>query len=125
MKIGELARKSGASAKTIRFYEEQGLLGEATRTESNYREYAGADLDRLQFVLQCRSLDLGLVEIKRLLSLRETPEANCCEVDDLLDEHIRKVQQQRKSLAKLEKDLKALRADCLPSRTVKGCGILR
>lgn len=125
MKIGELARKSGASAKTIRFYEEEGLLGEAARTESNYREYASADLDRLQFVLQCRALDLGLQEIKRLLSLRSTPEANCGEVDELLDEHIRKVQQQRKSLAKLEKELKALRADCHPSQTVKGCGILR
>ncbi|MDE2000135.1 MAG: Cd(II)/Pb(II)-responsive transcriptional regulator [Burkholderiales bacterium] len=125
MKIGELARKSGASAKTIRFYEEQGLLGEAARTESNYREYASADLDRLQFVLQCRSLDLGLQEIKRLLSLRSTPDANCGEVDELLDEHIRKVQQQRKSLAKLEKALKSLRADCHPSQTVKGCGILR
>lgn len=125
MKIGELARKSGASAKTIRFYEEQGLLVETARTESNYREYAGADLNRLQFVLRCRALDLSLAEIKRLLSLRETPEANCCEVDDLLDEHIRKVQQQRRSLAQLEKELKALRADCLPSQMVNGCGILR
>lgn len=125
MKIGELARRSGASVRTIRFYEAQGLLGEAPRTESNYREYGGGDLGQLQFILQCRALDVGLTEIKRLISLRKTPEANCCEVDELLDTHIRKVQEQRRSLANLEKELKALRADCHPSQMVKGCGMLR
>jgi len=125
MKIGELARRSGASARTIRFYEAQGLLGEAARTESNYREYRTEDLGRLHFILQCRALDIGLTEIARLVSLRQMPDANCGEVDEMLDAHIVKVQEQRKSLAILEKELKALRADCHPSQTVKGCRMLR
>ncbi len=110
---------------TIRFYEQEGLLETPDRTDAGYRAYADGVVERLGFIQRCRALGIGIAEIRRLLTLAEAPNADCGEVDVLLDEHIRKVQDQRRELARLERDLKALRADCLPSRQVSGCGMLR
>ena len=125
MRIGELAEQVGVSVETIRYYEQQGLLEKPARSESNYRRYGAEATKRLGFIRQCRSLGIGLTEIRPLLKLAEAPGANCGEVDALLDEHIRKVREQRRNLASLERQLKALRADCKPSRQVRGCGILQ
>lgn len=125
MRIGELAAKADVRVATIRYYEQSGLLEKAARSESNYRRYGSEAASRLGFIKRCRSLGIGLAEIRRLLDLAKSPEANCSEVDVLLDEHITNVREQRRGLAKLERELKKLRADCHPSRRVRGCGILR
>lgn len=125
MHIGELAAKADLPVATIRYYEQAGLLEKVARSESNYRRYGPESASRLGFIKRCRALGMGLAEIRRLLALAKSPQANCAEVDVLLDEHIASVREQRRSLAKLERELKALRADCHPSREVRGCGILR
>lgn len=125
MRIGELAEQVGVSVATIRYYEQQRLLDPAARSQSNYRRYGPETAKRLGFIRQCRALGIGLAEIRRLLKLADSPEGDCGEVDQLLDEHISKVREQRKELAKLERELKSLRADCSPSRQVRGCGILQ
>ena len=125
MRIGELATKAEVPVATIRYYEKSGLLEKAARSESNYRRYGAEAVSRLGFIKRCRSLGIGLAEIRRLLDLAKSPEANCSEVDVLLDEHISDVREQRRSLAKLERELQKLRADCHPSQQVHGCGILR
>lgn len=125
MRIGELASSTGLPVATIRFYETEGLLPRSVRTEANYRVYGADAIEKLRFIQQCRSLGIGLAEIRRLLELAVAPDADCGEVDSMLDEHIRKVREQRRGLLKLEHALKALRADCHPSRRVNGCGMLR
>ncbi len=125
MRISELARRVELPAATIRFYEEEGLIDKPARSTSNYRHYGADAIRQFEFIRQCRSLGIGLPEIKRLVTLAKTPAASCGEVDDLLDAHIAKVREQRRALAKLERNLKALRADCHPSKTVKGCAMLR
>jgi DNA-binding transcriptional MerR regulator len=125
MRISELARAVELPAATIRFYEAEGLIEKPARSISNYRRYSPEAIKQLDFIRRCRSLGIGLAEIRRLMNLAKSPSADCAEVDDLLDEHIAKVQEQRRNLAKLERELKALRADCHPSRQVRGCGILR
>lgn len=125
MRIGELARKAGVPVATIRYYEQQRLLPDPSRSDSNYRLYGPDAAKRLAFITQCRSMDIGIAEIRRLLDLTETPEADCRGVDAILDRHIDRVRRQRRSLAKLERALVALRRDCHPSMQVQGCGILR
>ena len=125
MRIGELAEQVGVSVETIRYYEQQGMLENPVRSESNYRRYGSEATKRLGFIRQCRSLGISLKEIQPLLKLAEAPGAYCGEVDALLDEHIRKVREQRRDLARLERQLKALRVDCHPSMQVRGCGILQ
>lgn len=125
MHIGELAKIVNVPVATIRYYEQEGLVEKPARSDSNYRRYGSETVTRLGFIRRCRSLGISLTEIRRLLKLTEAPDANCGEVDVLLDEHISNVREQRRNLAKLERDLKELRADCHPSGQVRGCGILR
>lgn len=125
MRIGEIAEQTGVSVAAIRYYEKEGLLPKSSRSESNYRQYGTDATKRLAFITQCRSLDISMTEIRQLLNLAQMPEADCREVDAILDKHIDQVRQQRRNLAKLEKALLALRRDCHPSMQVQGCGILR
>lgn len=68
MKIGELSEKTSCSVLTIRFYEKEGLIPQPDRTQGNYRLYTEDYIDRLKFIVNCRSLNMNLIEIKKLLN---------------------------------------------------------
>lgn len=78
MKIGELAKKSGLSAHTLRFYEKQGLIKVNNRSESNYRIYNNADLDTAKFIKRCRDMGFSLEEVEVFLSIRSDRPAHIC-----------------------------------------------
>jgi Cd(II)/Pb(II)-responsive transcriptional regulator len=124
LKIGELARRAGCLAETIRFYEHERLLPEPARTEGNFRLYAQVHLERLLFIRHCRSLDMALDEIRTLLKFRDTPQRNCGEVNALLDKHIQHVTTRIAELRALERQLTQLRRFCAQGRAAKDCGIL-
>ncbi len=124
MRIGNLAEATGTPVETIRFYEREGLLPAAQRSDNNYRMYTAAHADRLAFIRHCRNLDMALDEIRSLLQLRDSPPKDCGEVNALLDEHIGHVAQRIRELRALEKDLKALRARCSLPQAIDECGIL-
>jgi len=124
MKIGELAKATGTQTETIRYYEAEGLLPKAGRTESNYRVYGQAHVARLSFIRHCRTLDMTLDEIKTLLRFKDAPEQNCEEVNELLDEHIGHVAARIKELRQLQTELKSLREQCGAARDAAACGIL-
>jgi Cd(II)/Pb(II)-responsive transcriptional regulator len=124
MKIGELATKTGTQPETIRYYEREGLLPEAGRTESNYRVYGESHVARLAFIRHCRSLDMTLDEIRKLLRFKDAPQDNCDDVNTLLDEHIGHVAVRISELKNLQKELKALREQCGAAREAASCGIL-
>jgi MerR family copper efflux transcriptional regulator len=69
MTIGEAAERSGTPPKTIRYYEEIGLIGPAERLENGYRAYGENDVHTLRFVHHARSLGFPLADIRALLSL--------------------------------------------------------
>src|SRR5439155_7539508 len=73
--IGEVAKRSGASRKALRLYEEAGILPAPRRTQSGYRVYSSEALDLLAFVRQAQRLGVTLDEIKEIVA-RE-PEALC------------------------------------------------
>jgi MerR family transcriptional regulator, copper efflux regulator len=68
MNIGTAARRSGLPAKTIRYYEEIGLMRPG-RAENGYRDYSGDDLHRLRFLKRARGLGFSVEECRSLLSL--------------------------------------------------------
>ena len=77
LKIQELSQATGVSAKTIRFYEESGVLPPPPRKPNGYREYDQTDVDRLRLVAGARRLDLSLDDIQEILAMRDRREAPC------------------------------------------------
>jgi DNA-binding transcriptional MerR regulator len=124
MKIGELARGAGVDVQTVRYYEREGLLDAPSRTPSGYRAYGSQHLERLSFVRHCRSLDMPLVEIKRLIALASDKGVSCEEVDELVRAHLRRVGAKRLALEKLESQLAMLSEQCAAGHRVADCGIL-
>lgn len=125
MKIGELARITGAQIETIRYYERTGLMPAPPRTEGNYRVYGDKHAARLSFILHCRTLGMALDDIRQLLGFKDAPQESCGNVNRLLDDHIALVRERIRALHALETVLQQLREQCPDARTVKDCGILK
>jgi len=68
MNIGSAARKSGLPAKTIRYYEEVGLIAPG-RAANGYRDYSSDDVHRLGFLRRSRAIGFSVEECRQLLSL--------------------------------------------------------
>lgn len=124
MKIGELAKATQTQVETVRYYEREGLLPTAPRSEGNYRIYGSEHVERLGFVRHCRSLDMTLDEIRVLLRFKDAPAEDCADVNALLDEHIGHVAARIRGLRQLEAQLKTLRRQCAGVHNAAHCGIL-
>ena len=125
MKIGELAKLTGCSVQTIRYYEKEQLLPSTRRSEGNFRLYDEASADQLLFIKLCRGLDLSLSEIRQVLALKRSPGAQCDEVNRMMEAHIHQVEARIRELTQLHEQLRALRSHCSNQRTVEQCGILQ
>lgn len=125
MRIGELGHATGVDIETIRYYEKAGLLPAPARQANGYRAYGAAHLERLAFIRHCRALDMPLAEVRRLLDFVVHPEAQCGDVDRLIDEQLARVRARLESLRALEKQLTTLRAHCARGSTAGECGILQ
>lgn len=106
LKIGEVARMSGAGIETLRFYERSGLLGRPGRTESGYRLYDREVLERLDFIKRAQVLGFSLDEIKQIIAEKQAGASPCEAVRDIvrtrlqeLDEHMREMRGYRNELA--------------------------
>lgn len=125
MKIGELAKLTGCSVQSIRFYEKEQLISPPRRSEGNYRLYDKTNLEQVIFIKHCRNLDITLAEIKQLLDLKRSPETQCEEVNELIDEHITQIDLRMRELNNLKVSLITLRSKCDSAQIVKDCGILQ
>ena len=120
MKIGELAKATGLSTKTIRFYEAEGLIPDPPRTDSGYRAYAEPDVARLEFILKAKRLGLSLDEIKGILQLHDWSEPTCVHVRLLLEEKVVQIETVIQDLLGFKGELESLRdhatslVDCRP-----------
>ena len=111
MKIGELAKATGLTTNTIRYYELHRLLEDPERTESGYRMYGEADVERLEFVKKAKRLGLSLEEIREILILHERSQAPCVHVLALLDRKLEQVDDIMRELDEFRRELMRLRAE--------------
>ncbi|GAB3043400.1 hypoxia response transcriptional regulator [Parafrigoribacterium mesophilum] len=84
MRIGEAAAATGMTAKTLRFYEDRGLLPPARRAANGYRDYGDETVGRLDFIHRGRNAGLTLAQIGGILRVRDAGDAPCIHVRDLL-----------------------------------------
>ena len=109
LKIGELAKLTDTNNETLRFYESKGLLEEPRRTDSGYRLYTDAQVDRVRFIVRAKRMGFSLKEIAELLTLRvDREQSTCGEVKELaeaklaaIDEKIRELEKMRSALRQI------------------------
>ena len=122
--IGAMARKANVPIKTIRFYEEVGLLSKVPRTASGYRLYDPGIVDRLQFIKKAQSLGLRLTEIKEILDLADRGRCPCGHVQDVLKKRLDELQQKIRDLRLIERRVKAaIQRGCPPNFKPRGKAI--
>ncbi|MBW1600437.1 heavy metal-responsive transcriptional regulator [Streptomyces sp. JJ38] len=108
MRIGDLAAASGLTTKTIRFYEQAGLLPAPPRTPGGYRDYPERTLARLAFVRNAQTAGLTLAEIRSVLTLRDDGKAPCAHVIALIGQRLDDVERRLDELARTRDELRGL-----------------
>lgn len=118
--IGQLAQETGVSAKTIRYYEETGLLPQAARAANGYRVYGERAVHLLRFVKRARDLGFTIDEVASLLALWGDEQRASADVKKLATRHLDDIERKISELKNLRKTLRTLinschgdeRADC-------------
>ncbi len=110
MKIGMLASRSGLPVKTLRYYEDLGLLPAIGRSEGGYRLFAEESLRRLEFIRRLKTLGLSLEEIQGCLAVHDAGDLPCGDIEIQLGRQIERIDGQIKELRQLRTELKELLA---------------
>ena len=123
MRIGEVAERTGLTPRTIRYYEEIGLLPAPPRTEGNRRHYEAADLHRLAFIRHARELGFHVNAIRTLLSLQDNPRQSCEAADEIARARLAEVDRRIANLTALRAELQRMIAQCARGR-VADCRVI-
>lgn len=113
MKIGEVAAAAGVTVDTIRYYERRGVLPEADRRASGYRDYDAGVVDRLRLVRDLQGLGLTLDEITEALRAHDDGTATCATERWRLDVALQRIDQQIERLQHVRREIVATREACL------------
>ena len=126
MRIGEVADAVGINPKTIRYYEDIGLLPVPERTPAGYRDYTAIDVDRLIFIKTAQRLGFSLAEVAEILAFRERGQRPCAYVLDVLSRQVGDLDRRITELQDLRAELVALKAqaDSLPSEAGCYCTVI-
>ena len=111
MNIGQASRASGLPAKTIRYYEDIGLV-EPARRGNGYRAYSGAHLHNLRFLARARSLGFSIEDCRKLLSLYEDRHRASGDVKKMAQTHIASIEEKIAQLEGMKATLAGLVAAC-------------
>jgi DNA-binding transcriptional MerR regulator len=121
-RIGELSRRVGLSADTLRYYEKIGLLPSVTRNDSGLRLYSDKDISRLNFIRRAQRMSFSLAEIGHLMEMRENPQSARSEVRALMGKKLQEVELQIEELKTLRGEMRLLINLCRGA--TDGCPII-
>lgn len=110
--IGVVARQTGCSVPTIRYYEEIGLLPPGPRTEAGRRVYGDDAVRRLTFIRRCRDFGFSIDQVHELVSLVDQPDRPCLEVRDIAARHLDQVRGRLAELQALEASMTQFVRSC-------------
>jgi DNA-binding transcriptional MerR regulator len=108
MRIGEVAAEAGVSAKTIRYWEDEGLVPAPGRTPSGYRDYGPEVVERLAFVRHAQAGGLTLRQIRQVLEIGDSGDAPCEHVGRVVADRLAEVETRIAELAETRRHLQAL-----------------
>ena len=101
MQVSQLAKKTGVSADTVRFYTKEGILRPQKNPDNGYQQYNKSDFQRLTFARKARQLGFSLKEIQAILSQADDHSSPCPMVRSLFEKHLIQVEQQIEELQSL------------------------
>lgn len=99
--IGEFAAATGTTTKTLRFYEDQGLLPPTPRGANGYRDYDVNSVTRLNFITRARAAGLSIAQIRSILAIDEPGKVICSHVRDVLASQLAELDQKIQELSTL------------------------
>jgi DNA-binding transcriptional MerR regulator len=109
LKIGNLAKQTGVSVGTLRYYESLGLIEPSQRSENGYRYYEDAAICKIQFIKKAQALQFSLTDIKQILVTCEQGNPACVTVKKLLNEKIDQVNREIQHLHEFKAELEQYR----------------
>jgi len=112
MNIGQAAVQSGLPVKTLRYYEEIGLVQPARTVGNDYRDYSVADVEHLRFLQRARAVGFSLDVCRELLDLYRDENRRCSQVKQLVLEKIAQVEAQLQELNALKGVLTEMANGC-------------
>jgi DNA-binding transcriptional MerR regulator len=124
LSIGRLAARTGVKIPTIRYYEAEGLMPPAPRTDAGRRTYGEPDVERLSFLRHARALGFDLDAIRELLALSDQPNQPCAEVDRLARQHRDRIVEHIERLTRLRMELDRMIEACGRGQ-ISHCNIIR
>ncbi|ARE38712.1 Cu(I)-responsive transcriptional regulator [Rhodovulum sp. P5] len=111
MNIGTVARRSGLPAKTIRYYEEIGLI-KPDRGTNGYRSFSDSDLHTLSFLGRARALGFSIEDCRSLLGLYKDKQRASADVKQIAKAHLAAIEQKIAELEAMKRTLAALVDKC-------------
>jgi DNA-binding transcriptional MerR regulator len=127
LSIGFVARQTGCTVPTIRYYEELGLLPAVARSDSGHRNYGADAVRRLAFIRRCRDFGFSIEQVRKFIGLLDQPDRPCVEARDIASKQLVKVRDKLAELRALEASLSAFVASCnaaCAGGAAVGCTIL-
>ncbi len=109
LKIGELAKQTGLTVGTLRYYSDLGLLHPVKRGDNGYRYYSFDAAQQVEFVKKAQTLGFTLEEIKQILAVRDRGEKPCNLVQSLLNNKIEQLKSQIKQMTLFKAELEEYR----------------
>lgn len=123
MNISEVAKKTGLTAKSIRLYEEKGLIRAPVRAENGYRNYGQSHVDDLLLIARCKRVGFTLDESKAMLVLANDPERSSAAVKTRAQVKLRQVTQKLQELTLIKQQLEEWIREC-PGDEHSDCPII-
>lgn len=111
MNVGEAARRAGLPAKTIRYYEEIGLI-RPERTGNGYRAYSGDDIHRLAFLKRARGLGFSIDDCRQLMALYRDRSRASADVRQIAAAHVEAIEEKLRELQAMRATLQKLIHAC-------------
>jgi len=110
---GEIARRTGVNAETVRYFERVGILSEPPRTEGGHRIYDESHVRTLGFVKRARNLGFTPDEVRTILDLGGPGKAACGEVREIATHHLGQVRAKIADLVEIERILAQTISQCI------------
>jgi len=120
MRIGRLAKASGVSIDTLRFYEREGLIREPRRTIGGYREYSSDALETVRFIRETKALGFTLAEIRDLLSMGVRCTGECGPLTEKAERKLAEMKREIRRLRSIQTTLEKMIRHCALERRTNG-----